>query len=485
MSPPSGVSIRRWLAGGSISLLGAVLLLIPLYDVWDDITDLSWSTASTMIENALFFLLAGWLVLGGIWLIRTDWKTDQVTTVARRTLLMAFGVTFALGWTMAIQWYMLDRLKPVVIALDGVLIGAAASFALSISTVQRNVFKDRIDHERELNERLELLYEAASRLAWATSHEESYEILEDAIASAVSNTPFRIIVDGDVVIEHHPSADPLDHSRAAETAAIGERGTIELYSESLESHELSTVELFGSYVGDTIQRIEREGRLRKERNVLEFVNRTLRHDLIGDIALVEARLGMLDRNVDFHEDAHEEHLEIALDRTEEMEEFVRTMRTYMQSMLNEEHDLTTVALEPVIDDQIKSIEEAYPAAEIDKRGSTDVSVRADDLLDQVLANLFENAVEHNDSSPPRIVIDGERVGDAYRLRIADNGPGISASRRESIFAQEERGTNSDGTGFGLYLVKDIVESYGGTVSVRDNDPRGAVFELELPVTDCE
>ncbi|MGQ3330371.1 sensor histidine kinase [Halorubrum sp. FL23] len=485
MGPPSGGRLRRWLAGGSISLLGAILLVIPLYDVWDDFTALSWSIALTLVENALFFLLAGGLVTGGIWLIRTDWETEQVTTVARRTLLTAFAVTFVLAWAMALQWYILGRLKPIVLALDGVLVGATASFALSVSTVRNNIFREQISREQELNERLELLYEDASRLASATSHEEAYEVLEEAIASAVPGTPFRVVVDGDVVIEHDTSPDPSERSEPAQTVAIGDRGRIDLCSERLESHELSTAELFGSYVGDTIQRIEREERVREERNVLEFVNRTLRHDLIGDISLVQARLRMLDRNVEFEADVHEEHLAVAMDRTEEMEEFVRTMRTYMQSVLNEEHDLTTVALEPVIDEQIEAIEEAYPTVEVEKREIPEGSVRADDLLDRALANLFENAVEHNDASPPRVVIDGERAGDVLRLRVADNGPGISASRRESVFAQEERGANSDGTGFGLYLVKDIIEGYGGTVRVRDNDPRGAVFELEFPIADGE
>ncbi|OYR80811.1 hypothetical protein DJ71_14305 [Halorubrum sp. E3] len=485
MGPPSGGRLRRWLAGGSISLLGAILLVIPLYDVWDDFTALSWSIALTLVENALFFLLAGGLVTGGIWLIRTDWETEQVTTVARRTLLTAFAVTFVLAWAMALQWYILGRLKPIVLALDGVLVGATASFALSVSTVRNNIFQEQISREQELNERLELLYEDASRLASATSHEEAYEVLEEAIASAVPGTPFRVVVDGDVVIEHDTSPDPSERSEPAQTVAIGDRGRIDLCSERLESHELSTAELFGSYVGDTIQRIEREERVREERNVLEFVNRTLRHDLIGDISLVQARLRMLDRNVEFEADVHEEHLAVAMDRTEEMEEFVRTMRTYMQSVLNEEHDLTTVALEPVIDEQIEAIEEAYPTVEVEKRDIPEGSVRADDLLDRVLANLFENAVEHNDASPPRVVIDGERAGDVLRLRVADNGPGISASRRESVFAQEERVANSDGTGFGRYLVKDIIEGYGGTVRVRDNDPRGAVFELEFPIADGE
>lgn len=483
MIPLRGDECRRWLAGGSVSLLGGGLLAIPMYDIWDDLADQSWGVISTLIENAPFLLLAGGLAVGGVWLIRTDWETGQVTTVARRTLLTAAAVIALLGLAMVLQLHVLGRLKPVVLALDGMLVGAAASFALSISTVRSNIFRQQISHERELNERLENLYEAVNRLASATTRAEAYEILEDTIASVVPDTPFRVVVDGEAVIEHGWEANAADPSRDAETVSIGERGTIELLSGTLESHERSTLELFASYVDETIQRVEREERLRDERNLLEFVNRTLRHDLIGDISLVEARLGMIDRNVDFEDDSHADHLAVALERTQEMEEFVQTMRTYMRSVLNDDHDLQTVALGPVVDEQIEAIEETDPRVEVERGQIPEVSVRADDLFHRVLANLFENAVEHNSSSTPQIWIDGERDDEVVRLRVADNGPGISESRRESIFAQEERGTDSDGTGFGLYLVKDIVEGYGGSVSVHENDPRGAVFELELPIAD--
>lgn len=481
MSLPLGDRLRRWLAGGSVSLLGGGLLVVPLYDIWDDITDLSWSIAPTLIENAPFLLLASGLAVGGIWLIRTDWETRQVTTVARRTLLTAAAVIVLLGLAMALQLHVLGRLKPVVLALDGMLVGAAASFALSISTVRSNIFRQQISHHRELNDRLEDLYEAVNELASATDRAETYEILEDTIAGVAPATPFRVVVDGETVIEHGREANATDPARDVETVPIGERGAIELQGGSLERHERSTLQLFGSYVDETIQRVEREERLRDERNLLEFVNRTLRHDLIGDISLVEARLGMLDRNADFEDDSNEDHLAVALDRTQEMEEFVQTMRTYMRSVLNDDHDLQTVALGPVVDEQTEAIEETHPHVEVERGRVPEAPVRADDLFHRVLANLFENAVEHNRSSTPRIRIDGERDGEVVRLRVADNGPGISESRRESIFAQEERGTDSDGTGFGLYLVKDIVEGYGGSVSVHENDPRGAVFELELPV----
>lgn len=479
-NPPRGDRVRRLVAGGSVTLLGVAFLAVPVYDISNDITDLSWSIGPTLTENVPFLLLAGGLAVGGGWLVQTDWETRQVTTVAHRTLLTAGAVMALLGAAMAIQLYVLGRLKPAVLALDGMLVGAVASFALSISTVRSNMYRQQISHKRELNDRLERLCEAVSELTSATTRAEVYEILEDTVASVVPAVPFRVVVDGETIIERGRETDVVDSLDTTETVPINEHGVIELPNETLEGYERSTLELFCSHVDETIQRVEREERLRDERDLLKFVNRTLRHDLIGDVSLIEARLKMVDRNADLGDD-HEENLTVALERAQEMEEFIRTMRTYMRSVLNDEYELQAVALRPVIDEEIAAVEETYPEVTVESGHTPDISIQADELFHRAVANLFENAVQHNGSPTPRIDVDAERDGEVVRLRIADNGPGISESRRESIFAQSERGPDSDGTGFGLHLVQDIVEGYSGAVSIRENDPHGAVFELELPV----
>ncbi|MFC7165221.1 sensor histidine kinase [Halospeciosus flavus] len=98
-----------------------------------------------------------------------------------------------------------------------------------------------------------------------------------------------------------------------------------------------------------------------------------------------------------------------------------------------------------------------------------------------------NAVEHNDTDEPTVVVDGERetVGEdgeeVVRIRVADDGPGIETARRERIFERGELGEESSGSGFGLYLVAEAVESYGGEVTVEDSDLGGVAFEVTLPV----
>jgi signal transduction histidine kinase len=69
------------------------------------------------------------------------------------------------------------------------------------------------------------------------------------------------------------------------------------------------------------------------------------------------------------------------------------------------------------------------------------------------------------------------------VAIADNGPGIPDDRKETIFGKGEKGLDSPGTGLGLYLVRTLVEQYGGDIWVEDNDPEGSVFYVELPIAE--
>jgi signal transduction histidine kinase len=69
------------------------------------------------------------------------------------------------------------------------------------------------------------------------------------------------------------------------------------------------------------------------------------------------------------------------------------------------------------------------------------------------------------------------------VSIADNGPGIEDKHKEQIFQEGEKGLESGGTGVGLYLVKTLVDKYGGDVWVEDNEPTGSVFVVELPLAD--
>jgi len=104
----------------------------------------------------------------------------------------------------------------------------------------------------------------------------------------------------------------------------------------------------------------------------------------------------------------------------------------------------------------------------------DVTVMADpDRLQQVFENLFRNADAH---AGPDVTV---RIGLLSRGRgffVADDGPGIPEAEREAVFDHGHT-TSSDGTGFGLSIVKSIVEAHGWDIDVTESTDGGARFEI--------
>jgi two-component system nitrogen regulation sensor histidine kinase NtrY len=100
---------------------------------------------------------------------------------------------------------------------------------------------------------------------------------------------------------------------------------------------------------------------------------------------------------------------------------------------------------------------------------------------RAVTNLLENAVSALDGKGTvRIGCVREEELGTIRIFVADDGPGIPAADRDRLF-EPYFSRKEGGTGLGLAIVSAIASDHGGTVRVRDNEPRGAVFEIEFPV----
>lgn len=112
-------------------------------------------------------------------------------------------------------------------------------------------------------------------------------------------------------------------------------------------------------------------------------------------------------------------------------------------------------------------------------------IRADPtLVVQALVNLVSNAVAHTPAGTI-VTVSAARVESGVELRVADNGPGIPDEEKGLVFDafRTAGGTLPDGTrsvGLGLSVCRAVARAHGGTICVRDRDPRGCVFVLTLP-----
>lgn len=106
-------------------------------------------------------------------------------------------------------------------------------------------------------------------------------------------------------------------------------------------------------------------------------------------------------------------------------------------------------------------------------------------FEQVLRNLFSNAIKHHDLESGIIKVEGRRLdAEFFEFSVSDDGPGIPTKFQERIFGMFQTLKPRDeieGSGMGLALIKKIVETYGGKVSVYSAG-RGFRFTFTWPQT---
>ena len=110
-----------------------------------------------------------------------------------------------------------------------------------------------------------------------------------------------------------------------------------------------------------------------------------------------------------------------------------------------------------------------------------------EAMRRCLNNILQNAARH----AMRIEVSLSRQGQAQIIEIRDNGPGIPAAMRETVFrpffrletARTPRALVGDesGVGLGMTIARDIVRGHGGDIALSDNVPHGLVVTIKLPL----
>jgi nitrogen fixation/metabolism regulation signal transduction histidine kinase len=101
-------------------------------------------------------------------------------------------------------------------------------------------------------------------------------------------------------------------------------------------------------------------------------------------------------------------------------------------------------------------------------------------LIRVITNLIKNAIQAiPDVATPKILVTVSMDGEFAEISVADNGIGIAAEFREKIF-EPKFTTKTSGMGLGLGMVKNIVETYNGTISFTSQLGNGTVFTVKFP-----
>ncbi len=123
--------------------------------------------------------------------------------------------------------------------------------------------------------------------------------------------------------------------------------------------------------------------------------------------------------------------------------------------------------------------------EFAENGSLPETMHDPEQIKRVFVNLIDNAAEAFDETAPEKRVNVTARHDAARelivAEVTDNGRGIAAADLQKLF-QPYFSTKGRGTGLGLAIVKRIITDHNGRINVAANQPQGAKFIIELPVT---
>nr|WP_116092262.1 HAMP domain-containing sensor histidine kinase [Sphingomonas crusticola] len=135
---------------------------------------------------------------------------------------------------------------------------------------------------------------------------------------------------------------------------------------------------------------------------------------------------------------------------------------------------------PSLDSVERAVSRLYPQVTIDLAGDRKARVHVERQdLDELLGNLIENAAKYGGG---RVFVTVESSPDFVELLIEDDGRGIPATERDTLFERGARlDTGKPGTGLGLAIVRDVAEIYGGTVALEESEDLGGLLaRLRLP-----
>lgn len=242
-----------------------------------------------------------------------------------------------------------------------------------------------------------------------------------------------------------------------------------------------TIGIYGVYVNITDRkRVEEELKIRNTEldNFVYKVSHDLRAPLSSILGLVNlARLpGNTDNPMDY--------IDIIGDKVLHLDHFISDVLSHSKN-LKMEISTSKVELKKIIDQTFTDLNYLDGARDVTHHIRIDgVDLYSDPWrLSEIFRNLVSNAIKYRklDSRTPEIAIKIHVDHLRADISFADNGIGIDEKNLARIFEMFYRATEqSDGSGIGLYIVKNAIDKLGGQITVASKPDEGTRFHIILP-----
>ncbi len=218
---------------------------------------------------------------------------------------------------------------------------------------------------------------------------------------------------------------------------------------------------------------DREERARQ----LRVLDNVLRHNIRNGLNVIHGRGEQLRDALDGDREAA---AAAVVDRAEDLLTTTEKSRS-ITAVLGDAGEPITVDLGRAVRAVAEQTARNWPGADIEVTGPERLDVSAIGSFETAIAELFTNAVIHNDGETPVVRAELDVDGSRAVLSVADNGPGISEFDRNVLESGTAIEALSHGSGLGLWLVYWSVDRSGGETRVADREPRGTEVTVRLPL----
>jgi two-component system, OmpR family, phosphate regulon sensor histidine kinase PhoR len=210
------------------------------------------------------------------------------------------------------------------------------------------------------------------------------------------------------------------------------------------------------------------------------------HELKSPIAAMKLNLQTLEKHMQLDEQKRKELIVRCIKESNRLNDLCNNMLFASQIEGRQYKPAREqVDLSELLEDAVKDYGIRYPR-KFERDIQPAAAITGDRvMLQMAVSNLLENTIKYtpDDSTVTTKLFTKQ---DNIILQIADHGPGIPDSEKKKIFNKfyrvgSEESRKSKGTGLGLYLTNKIVLQHKGRITVKDNAPSGAIFEICLPL----
>lgn len=231
---------------------------------------------------------------------------------------------------------------------------------------------------------------------------------------------------------------------------------------SIRSNPVLSNVLLGGSIGGTLTgmyaaRTKQQRRDSRNRaNRLVVLNRILREEVINSVTVIKSHAGLLESSAE----NIERTTRVITDHADNITETIEDIKYLVQTDSDQHASFARVSVGGAIEESMETVQSRYPDADIELTGTTAAAVYANERLEEVFRHLIENAVVHTDGA---VTVDVSVVGVDVEVSVSDGGTGLPRQQQRLLETGEIYEFDDPNSGFGLNVVRLLVESYGGRI----------------------